>query len=79
MSEYKPMNNDRLMDMVANILKNECVDGDTRNLESLLLYVPAQTLLDFARGDSWSVPHAYVPAYELLDDDDYAKGEPTYE
>jgi hypothetical protein len=79
MSEYKPMNNDSLLNMVANILMNECVDGDTRNLESLLLYVPAQTLLDFARGDSWAVPHLFAPAEELLNDNDYAKGKPTYE
>ena len=81
MSEYKPMNNQSLMDMVTNILMNECVDGNTENLESLLMWVPAQTLLDFARGDSWNEPqpHNGIPASELLNPEDYAKGKPTYE
>jgi hypothetical protein len=81
MSEYKPMNNQSLLDTVTNILMNDCVCGDTSALRDLLLYVPAHELLTFVRDGTWNGPqtHNGIPAMELLDDDDYAKGEPTYD
>jgi hypothetical protein len=79
-SNYKPMNNESLFDTVVNILENEVSCGDGDGLKSLLMWVPAHVLLGFVRG-SWDEPqpHNGIPANELLDDDDYAKGEPTYE
>jgi len=72
--QYKPIDNESLLNTVADIVSNECEAGDVDTLKALLMYVPAQELLNLVRYDSWASPSVYnCPAMEQLDESDYAK------